>query len=229
MPRMTTWAIGLFFAAASICPFGCALAAWIAAITTPPETIEPEFVFPEIPAKPTMLVLVDESTFQSASYPPIRQTLTQTVNQHLEEQGVAGNTVSVSRLLKYAAATPGYQLLSIQEIGEAMQADYVVYVKIVDFRLQDSPDVSIWNGRLEATARVVDARSGQCLWPLGLPDGFPVEPVIVPRHNDSSPRYAQRLAKEMARTLGDRVAKLFYEHEGPPHDSLPEREIPPDM
>ena len=38
-------------------------------------------------------------------------------------------------------------------------------------------------------------------------------------------RYGDRLAREMSHAMADKIVKLFYEHEGPPHDALPEKSI----
>jgi hypothetical protein len=195
---------------------GCAGVAWLAAVTTPPNSIPPLY---QLPKESTVLVLVDDPQ-QLAARTPAKPELIRELNRQLVEHEVAKKTVPLKLIMQTAAVTPDFNHLRAVDVGRKLEADFVIHVDITEFRLKDDPIGSIWEGRLAANVKVYDSEEGR-VWPTDRPDGYPVQPAIHPTTEDFSSDYGNRLAVKLAREMAGNIAKLFYEHPGQEHHELP--------
>lgn len=194
-------------AAASL--LGCGpIIGWTVNAFAPPQKVDAIY---KPPPKKKILVFVDD-LLNPVSYEPVKAELTQQLNRHLQENKIAGQTVSYQDMLVLIAATPEFNRLAVSEVGQRLGADIVLYVRIDRFSLKDNEAVPLWQGRLHATVRMVDVELGR-LWPDDRPDGYPLRPVSPPAETNPSSRYGEVLSKRLARQMADRIAKLFYDHE----------------
>ena len=197
--------------ALAACGASCAIPAWLAAQFAPPKKVDAEYKPPE---DKTILVFVDD-LLNPVSSDQIKIELTNKLNELLAANKVAGQTIPYSRLADLVSASPKFNELAVSQVGQKLQADMVLYVRIDDFALKDPSAPMLWKGRLGVTVRMVDSQKGR-LWPTDRPDGYTVpnfETPVTPA--ESADDQADELIKTLAANVADRVAKLFYDHTTP--------------
>lgn len=184
---------------------------WLGSVFAPPEKIKAVY---HPPKGKKVLVFVDDIK-RPVSYSPIKGELTRLLNRRLTEANVAAETVPYEKMLDLVAATPDFNHLPVATVGRRLGAELVVYVHIDKFSLKEEEIGTLWQGRFEASVRVVDVRKG-VLWPKDRPmDGFDVPPIKTPATIEVSPTYGRKLSQELAEKMAERIAFLFYDHEVP--------------
>jgi len=184
----------------------CGPISWLVAVLAPPKRIPAVY---ELPEDKKVLVFVDDIV-KPVRYEAVKRELTEGINDRLLKEKVAGETLPYEHLFRLIASRPDFNLLSIFEVGKLLGADLVVYVRLDEFSLKDSPNVPLWHGKLRTTVRVMDV-SGKPLWPLDRPAGHVVE-VEMPEVIDASNTYGTELASQMAERMAERIARLFHTH-----------------
>lgn len=194
---------------------GCArpIIAWIVANFTPPKKVEAKF---ELPDDKRVLVLVENRT-ADGSFETVMRDLTKALNRELIKHDLADKTIAYEELMALRFSTPDYGRLAVTRIGQKLNAELVLYVHIDQFSLKDNAEDVLWQGRLEASVRVVQVTEGLTaeearLWPKDRRAGYPVEPLKRPPVANSSRNYSARLVQHMAVEMADRIAKLFYDY-----------------
>jgi len=210
-PSRTTCALLAVLAGALLECAGCMPAVgWLVNTFAPPKKIDALY---KPPAGKTMLVFVDD-LINPVSYEPIKGELTAQLNSVLEANKVSGRTVRYEDLLSLMASTPGFNRLSVSEVGQKLGADIVLYVKIDRFSLKENEATPLWQGTLATTVRMVEVQKGR-LWPDDRPEGYPVRPAETTPQTHPSPTYGEVLSKILAIQMADRIGKLFYDHSIP--------------
>lgn len=185
--------------------------AWFVAQFAPPKKVEAVY---EPPKDKRFLVLVEDKP-SPVRYEPIKYELAERIGRKLVDRKVARETVSQDRLHDLTN-TRDYNLLSISEIGQKLDADLVLYVQIESFSLKDSPQSPLWQGRLATSVWVVDAREPRRLWPKDQPTqggGYRVGPVEFKHSENPSPTYGEEIARNLAEEMAEQIVRLFYKHE----------------
>ena len=174
------------------------------------EKIKPLYEFPK---EKKILVFVenDPSLYYLSGVEMVRAELASRISDHLLEQQVAVGTISQARLMNALEQLP--DRASMSEIGNMCGADFVLRVRIEKLSFQDVPNTTLYTGRMQTAARVIDVNVGKVFPPVE--QKYPVDPVTLQPADDSSPTYATVVAKALAIRMSDTIAKLFYEHEAP--------------
>jgi len=197
---------------------GCAVAAYLNAMLTPPETIDAKF---EIPKHKTILVLVDDPAYR-INYAPVKIQLSKKLSKELTDHNIAMETIPYSKLQKFAAARHrDYNHLSNSEIGKALGADLVLNIQVTNFSLKDSPNSPIWTGRFTTQVKIIDVEEGR-LWPDDSHEGRVTATAKPDKHEMVEKGQTIKIANELAKEMAETIAKLFYAHEGKSHFDLPE-------
>ena len=187
---------------------------WFVNAFAPPQKVKAVY---QPPKGKKMLVLVDDIR-NPVSYEPVKRELTERLNRQLEENKVAAQTVPYQSVLDLVTASTSFHELSVVDVGQKLGADLVLYVHVDRFSVKDDEASPLWQGRLEATVRMVDVQRGLAekrprLWPEDRDEGYVVEPVETQPESHPSENYGEQLAETMAEQMADRIAKLFYDHE----------------
>lgn len=194
------------------CIAGCELISYpVAALGPTPKT---PAVY-ELPENATVLVFPDDLT-SPVSYPPLKRMVAQQTSELLTANEAAAETVSYRSLQDLQARQPEFNTrpTPIDEVGQAMGADVVIFINFTEFSLKDDPYNPLWHGRLVALVRVVDTDTGQTLWPELQAQGQEIIVETDPEEQSASD-YGSELSERLAEMLARKVAELFYEHEGP--------------
>jgi hypothetical protein len=195
---------------------GCQFLIWFDAVMRPTEPAAALYEI-EDPEDKILLVVIDDRTIdESINCARLREELTEALNQEFLEHDVVGQAISHDSVQALYISHPQYRYsLPFADMAQATGADVVLHVKLLQFRLQESEEGPIWNGRLETAVRLLDA-DGSVLWPRDRPvDGFTVERTTLANSMNSSGTYAIQLTRDLAEDQADKIAKLFYEHEVP--------------
>jgi hypothetical protein len=184
--------------------------AWFTAQFAPPQKVEAIY---KPPKDKKVLVFVDDLRCP-VSYDPLKADLTEQLNRHIKEQKLAAETIPYERLVDLMAATPNFNQLHVPDVGQKLSAELVLYVEITKFSLKDNEGSPLWQGKLGVSVKWVDA-TGR-IWPRDRPDGYPLPSVDLPSVENAAVTYGSEVAKELANQMADKVAKLFYDHTGPP-------------
>lgn len=198
---------------------GCPVVGWMATAFAPPKKVKAVF---DLPPKKAILVFVDDY-YHVTEFEAIKMDLAREINKGLIRNKLAARTIDYDRVLDLQGNMPYFRRLKVSEIGQRLGADLVLYIVIDRFSLHDNDTSLLWRGKLQVSVRVVDAKTGERLWPGDRrDDGYPVPAVELPSVDDSSANYEERLSRELAEKMADRVVKLFYKHKETPDD------LPPD-
>lgn len=146
----------------------------------------------------------------------LRAQLADDIATELTTQGLVTNVVSGRELIAYVrkVETPGKRV-SIEDLGNAVGADVVIYVEMMTFDLMADGVTP----RPTATARikVVDVKTKERLFPptggdkLGFEVSAETEALQPGIYRTSAGR---RTVEDMLeKRLGDQIVKLFYDHE----------------
>ncbi len=199
---------------------GCALIGWVAAVATPPETIEARY---HIPKENRLLVIVEDSG-RLAGFPGARSRLIAMLNRALRKQGVVSHVVDQRRLVNQYLSNPNFEFLSDLQKGEKVGADVILSIHIDRFTLKNRP-LEPWNGVCEFTVKLLDVAAGEQLWPQFKARGERMACTVKPDDGRSfDDNYRRPFTAKVVDTVVDMVAKLFYDHEGRNPIDLPEKE-----
>jgi hypothetical protein len=113
-----------------------------------------------------ILVLVDQPSYLSA-HANLRYFLTDTTNKLLQQRAKIQPEflIDYDKLAEFRSSTPDFSLLTPEKVGSALGADLVLLIVINDCRLSAMDETKYINGGLDAEAQLIDASSGEKLWP----------------------------------------------------------------
>ena len=186
---------------------GCMqFAGWFVNAFAPPQKVKAIY---KLPVGKKVLVFVEDLT-SPVNYEPIKAKLTESLNRRLIEHKVAGSVVPYENLLTLMTATPNFNELHINEVGQKLEANLVLYVRVDSFSLKEQAS-PLWHGRLASTVKVVDVKEGR-LWPKDRPEGYPVKMVEIPVSRPVED-YQEQLSDALADRMSDQIAKLFYAYQ----------------
>lgn len=174
-----------------------------------PESIQPVYQLP--PNRATVIFVDDRSSRVPTR--TSRELIGTTAEQTILASGVIEDMVQSRLVLAAVKAERFGTPMTIAEVGQAVEADIVIYATVDQFTL--STDGQTFAPEASLRVKVIDAKSDSRLWPAeGTDEGTYRLSIKLPPQQGQLPTSAQRLAAEQAfaRLIGDRLGKLFYEH-----------------
>ena len=146
----------------------------------------------------------------------LRAALADDIGTRLRDLELVREVVSGRELIAYVrrVETPAKRV-SIEEMGQAVGADLVVYVEMDGFAL--SPDGATPKPVASAFVKVIDVKARERLFPPpgGDPMGWPVSTEVQNMTPDMFRTSSQRRGAEdlLEKKLAEEVARLFHDHE----------------
>jgi len=113
-----------------------------------------------------ILTLVEQPWFLRAN-PNLRYIMTVCINKILEDRAKIKQEMLVSydALADLRSGTPDFSMLTPDQVGSNLGADYVLVVTINNYQLDDKNEPGFFTGRLEAHARLFSVSPAGKLWP----------------------------------------------------------------
>ena len=184
---------------------GCNVIGAVAQVVGPPD-VQPLYV----PEQTPMLVLAEDYSDPSASTVDAEQ-LERFLTEELLAHGVAPIAECEKVYTLRAAQPQEYRTKSIDQLGRLAGAAQVLYINLHAGGTYVGQGAEVYQGRASALVRVVDAETGQTLWPTDAPEGFALgqDSRLVrarPGVTDATVR------RDVQRALADQIAKLFYKY-----------------
>ena len=170
----------------------------------------PEIPAAYVPTQKSMLVWVEKSD-NPGEVPLESERMARLIEQRLREQHVVP-LVDASPVAELRSRDPRrYRTLTPAQAAHLAGARQVLYVDLVEFTVADALATELARGRVAARVRVIDADSGDTLWPLDTTQGMPLS-VEDPYARTGSGQTAGALRQKMSEDLAEKIAKLFYKY-----------------
>lgn len=211
---MRKWILALLLLVLTTAP-GCQCLNWVLYVFAPPEpqkTVDAEFDgFP----KRSVAVLIYADLDVLYEFPYVRTELATSIQNELGQKVKDVRLVDPGRVVRYQDANLDWESAPIQNVGKALNADYVLYVSLGEYATRELGSTSLARGRISAQVSVWDSRpepgADPCLWRK---DNISVvwpedQPLGVLAESD----YALRMHTQAV--FAQKLAKFFYEHKVP--------------
>jgi hypothetical protein len=113
-----------------------------------------------------ILVLVDQPGWLGAQA-NLRYYVTEAINENLEKKVKieAEYLVGYDELSKFRSNQADFSLLSVVEVGAALDANMVLLIVVEDYQLTRMGATDYYKGFLASEALLIDVGSGEALWP----------------------------------------------------------------
>jgi hypothetical protein len=166
--------------------------------------------------RPTVIFVDDRANAIPRQPDAMRRLLDDEASRQLMEKKVLSNTIRPQDEISVARRHDRYSdVLSIGAIGEAVGAEQVIYVQMIEFR--ETPDGFTPRPQGACEVKVIDvANQARLFPPPDAPTPSHAVRVLLPAVNEelykSNPGRLQ-IYRTLAGEMGSEIAKLFYEHE----------------
>ncbi len=119
--------------------------------------------------------------------------------------------VSYSRVKKNTITSPNGKKQSIREIGQKAGSDYVIYVNITEFNLQEDAENPLVQPYARAYVKVIKVSSGERVWPIER-TGHGVEAKIRMSSEYASSADRTEWSEKLIKELALDISHLFYDY-----------------
>jgi hypothetical protein len=190
---------------------GCAGIAWMAMAFAPDKTVRARY---ELPDDAAAVVFVDDVGL-TGGYETLKTELAKRIGDRLETHDLVDRVVPYEQLVWLRAGEPGFDRLSIAEVGQRVGADVVLYVHLDDVELVRPDNPLGMEARLAVTVKVIDVDQGR-VFPEDMPEGHPLEAVTheLPAPREDAMYLTEQTAVLTALAAQD-VVNLFRDHKVP--------------
>jgi hypothetical protein len=192
---------------------GCPAARYIAYLFYGGQERDVKAAFSKFPGKSIAVVVYCDKRVQY-EYPELRLNISSAVATLLHKHAEAAEVVDPRRVVKYQDERIDWDEMDRTELGKSFEADYLLFISLVQFSTREPGSMSLYRGRASAEVSVYDtslperdAREWKCdtihvIHPEHAPTG-------EMRENDV------KIRQETIAILSDKVAKKFYDHKEP--------------
>lgn len=169
------------------------------------------------PPKEPLLVMVERYN-STASASVDCQTIAREIYRDLVANQV-GQPIDPILVFDLESANPEkFRKMTISQIGAAVTAKQVIYVRLTSHSVNSVDGGSMISGNATAMVKVIDVATGELKWPTESAAGYPVKaeiPMQLARRGMSP----ELVNAQLTRQITAQVGKLFYAWQ--PQDSAP--------
>ena len=169
--------------------------------------------FAGLPHK-TVAVVVYADMDTLYEYPYAREGVTAAIARQLDSNVQDVEVIEPGQVIRYQDANVSWRTHPFSDVGQALGADYVLYVSLSEFSTHESGSVNLPVGRVSAGASLWDAHADPtdpeaCVWrKINL--AIKVDATTGVMAWDQS-----ILLIQMQRVFAERLVKCFYDHREP--------------
>jgi hypothetical protein len=171
-----------------------------------PQTIDARYTPPKAP----MLVLVENRQNPGMAIPESDQ-LTAFIIDDLSTYKVAP-LVDQKKLYKLRDNERNIDKMTISEIGKAVGAEQVLYVDLQRFNVGGLEQGIPVHGRIDATVRVVNVKSGNTTFPAMGQGSWPISYETPMASLEMSRQNVEAVRESLLRTAGTSIGRLFHDY-----------------
>lgn len=198
------------FTAAVLSIAGCNLVKSAAFIIEGPPSVQAEH---ELEDRPLLVYVDDRAGAIGLRQRQIRRLIADRVGDHLIDEGLISTRINSRDAIAIIEAEDSHSnLMSIEEIGDAVGAELVIFIEVLAFQL--TPDGVTPRPSGNCRVRLIDAKDKVRLYP---PPPEPPRLVPVALREVSTEAYRSQASRlkvyeDLAEEMASQVAKLFYKH-----------------
>jgi hypothetical protein len=202
----------LLFSALCAVPAGCNIIAPAYAVIAPEPTAPAQYVLPDVP---TVVYVDDRANVIPSNTRAVRVAIADACSRVLMQEGALTTAISPGDAMAFVRANDSHsELLSIADIANAVGADQIIYVEMLALRTQMA---GVPKPNATCQVRVLDVAHRQRTFPAGETG----EPAVIVNASmrEVDPQVYRSMSSRLkifdalAETMGEEIAKLFYEHE----------------
>ncbi len=166
------------------------------------------------PPDRSTVILVDDPE-ELLTRPDLRSRIAGRIGDAFEEYDAVSQVVSPAELTRLRSEHDEFDTWPIDRVGRQLGAAQVLYVLVQRFDLVE--EGVIYRPVAEVRVKLIDAATGERLFPAASPAGYPVE---VERAYQGMTEVDEKtdplVARDLAEALAWEIARLFFEHEPAP-------------
>jgi hypothetical protein len=187
---------------------GCNVITPVAYAIHGPGKVEPQFTLEETART---VVFVDDPSSRITQR-RLRYAIAKRATDELLQKRILVDMLDPRGILTAASNEQYGKQMSISELGEAVDADIVIYAVVTDFSM--SPEVGAYLPRAAMRVKIIDTRDSSRVWPSD-ERGHAINIQIPQRPGTGPTSTGERveLENQLSQRAGLGLAQLFYKHE----------------
>lgn len=197
----------------ALAPAGCNIAGPASFLVLGPEKVPKVF---DLDAEKRTVVFIDDRVPYTNR--TVRREIGRAADRALLDEAHIRTVISSQDALAMAERDRYSKPMSIAELGEAVNAEIVIFIVVDGFSL--SPDGEAFKPAASARVKVMDVAQKKRVFPTGVDEWYGLE-VTAPPRNAAPPRSTGERAAEQrvfAERFGRSIAYMFVDHEPRPFD-----------
>ncbi len=201
--------MGCVLAAATVLACGCNIAAPVAYAITGPGKVKKVTSLDE---ERSYVIFIDDPSSKVASR-RLRGEIATTAQDALLKRGVVKNMIDGRSAFTAASGERYGERLSVQEIGQSVKADVVIYALLTQFTLGE--EIGTFRPSATLQVKLIESSTGDRIWPPDVETMYPLV-VSMPQRPGMVPSTVSELQKaqqELADYSGLALAQMFYDVE----------------
>ena len=157
----------------------------------------------------TVLIWVDDVFLDQPSHLLRRELTKQLAAQLLDHQAVA-KVIDYNRITTFRSLHPHFADMTIQQFGQGLDAQEVLYLLIDKMQLQHQAGKGFYRPSLSGCGKVIDVATGKRLWPADQSR----RPFFVtgPLEQGQGQAFEDHLVKQLSGQLVEIITPSFYRH-----------------
>lgn len=188
---------------------GCNIAAPVAYAITGPGKVRKVTSLDE---DRSYVIFIDDPSSKVASR-RLRGEIATRAQEALLKRGVVKNMIDGRSAFTAASGERYGERLSVQEIGQSVKADVVIYALLTQFTLGE--DIGTFRPSATLQVKLIESSTGDRVWPPVMDAMYPLV-VTMPQRPGMVPSTVNELQKaqqELAEYCGLALAQMFYDVE----------------
>lgn len=196
-------------AAATVLAFGCNIVTPVAYAVAGPGKVKK---VTSLDDERSYVIFIDDPSTKVASR-RLRGEMATTAQEALLQRGTVKNMIDGRSAFTAASGERYGERLSVQEIGQSVKADVVIYALLTQFTLGE--EIGTFRPSATFQVKLIDSATGDRIWPPDVDSMYPLV-VTMPQRPGMAPSTMSELQKaqqELAEYSGKALAQMFYDVE----------------
>lgn len=196
---------------------GCNMLAYPAMLAAEAQTEKVPAEFSRLADKKVAIVVwSDAGTLYQ--FPHIRLELASQLAYQMAGQLKTVSIVAPQEIADYQSRNPNWDAMPAWQIGRQFEADYVIFVEILEYSTREPRTPGLFHGMAKASVVVHDVADPTARWTL-----TPVSADFPLRRTTSMNSDDQMVHRQLIEMLAGQITTKFYEHEVSKHQRDNER------
>lgn len=195
---------------------GCNHAAyWLHAFAPPPPMKTVNAECDQLSGKSVAIVIYADQSVQY-EYPTARIELSASLSEELKKHIDDVAVVGWRRIIKYQDSNAEWASMDKAKLGKLFNADFVLYISLVEFALREPGSLNLYQGRITADVSLYQTSappSRYCIW-----RGDDIR-VVHPQNSHGelleTNRQIQELSYKTVMAFATELGRKFYKHKVP--------------